>query len=135
MRYVGALGYVRALGGAREPVVYVGGYGGVEDEDNEAFQEFGYTLYGGRVGGSFELYARVRAFASVSIEQRDFDGEDPIFLVTRDDTQIIATTGLEYVPAEAWRVRPNISYINSDSNIPLSDYDRLIAGVDVTWRF
>lgn len=135
MRYVGSAGYLLAIGGKREPVVYAGLYGGTEDEDREGFPQFGHDLYGGRIGGSLELCARVRGFASLSFEQRDYGGDDPIFLRTRDDTQFIVSTGVEYAASENWSVRPALSYTNNDSNIPINDYDRIIAGIDVTMRF
>jgi outer membrane protein len=134
-RYVASAGYLRALGDKRETVLYGGIYGGVEDEDNNNFQQFGHALYGGRIGGSLELWTRVRGFMSVAFEQRDYDGDDPIFLRTRDDTQFIISGGVEYTPAERWQVRPSISYTNTDSNIVINDYDRIVAGLDVTMRF
>jgi tetratricopeptide (TPR) repeat protein len=135
MRYVGALGYLIAIGGKREPVLYAGAYGGVEEEDRNAFQQFGHDLFGGRIGGSLELCARTRGFASASFEQRDYHGDDPIFLRTRDDTQYMLTGGVEFTPEENWQVKPYVSYTNTDSNIPINDYDRVIGGVDLTMRF
>jgi hypothetical protein len=135
MRYVGAAGYLHAIAGKREPVIFAGIYGGTEDEDDEDFAQFGHDLYGGRIGGSIEVCARTRGYASFSFEQRDYGGDDPIFLRTRDDTQLIVSTGLEFAASENWMVRPNVSYTNNDSNIPINDYDRIVAGVDVTMRF
>ena len=135
MRYVGAAGYLLAIGGKREPVVFAGAYGGTEDEDDGDFPQFGHDLYGARIGGSLELFTRTRGYASVSFEQRDYHGDDPIFLRTRDDTQFIVSTGVEFAASETWFVRPNVSYTNNDSNLPINDYDRIVAGVDVTMRF
>lgn len=135
IRYVGSAGYVRALGGKREPIIYAGVYGGTEDEQKNQFQQFGHELYGGRFGGSIEVRSRLRAFASFSWEERDYGGLDTIFQRQRDDTQMIASGGLEYAPGETWRVRPNISYTRNDSNIPINDYDRVVVGVNVTMRF
>jgi hypothetical protein len=135
MRYVGSLAYLRAIGGKREPVIYAGVYGGVEDEDRNAFQQFGHDLYGARLGGSLELYPRVRGFASAAFEQRDYHGDDAIFLRTRDDTQFMISGGLEYAVKENWQLRPNVNYTNVDSNIPVNDFDRIVAGIDLTMRF
>lgn len=135
VRTVASMGYLRAIGGKREPVIYAGVYGGVENENRDNFQQFGYSLYGGRLGGSLELAPRIRGFASVSFEQRDYDGDDPIFLRTRDDTQFNITGGFDYALSKDWTVRPNVTYTNSDSNITINDYDRVIGGIDVTFRF
>lgn len=134
-RYVGSTGFLRALGNKREAVIYAGVYGGVEEEDDNDFQQFGHDLYGARIGGSMELYTRVRGFTSVAFEQRNYHGDDAVFLRTRDDTQFIVTGGVEYMPDERWVVRPNVSYTNNDSNIVINDFDRIVAGIDVTMRF
>jgi outer membrane protein len=135
VRYVGSLGFLRAIGGKREPVIYAGAYGGVEEEDRNRFGQFGHDLYGARIGGSLELCERTRGFASASFEQRDYHGDDPIFLRTRDDTQYMLTGGVEYALRENLQLKPYVSYTNADSNIPINDFDRVIGGVDLTMRF
>lgn len=134
-RWVGSTSYLRVLPGKYEPLVYAGAYGGFEDENRNAFQQFGHDLYGGRAGGSLAVFPRTRMFASVSFEQRDYHGDDPIFLRTRDDTQFTVTGGFEIKLANQWFLRPNVNYISNDSNIPINDYDRVIAGFDVSLRF
>lgn len=134
-RYVISAGYIRALDRPSQPYIYAGVYGGVEDEKNSAFPQFGHDLYGGRIGGSLEVMTRTRAFANFAVEQRDYNGPDTIFLTTRDDTQIIASAGLEYGIRQNWKVVPEISYINNDSNIPLSDFDRIVASLRVRYTF
>lgn len=134
-RFVGSVGYIKAFDHARQPLLFAGAYGGVEDEHNEAFPQFGHTLYGGRIGGSFQLKERTRAFGSVAVEQRDYNGPDTIFLTTRDDTQLIVSAGVEYEVIPDWRIVPEVSYINNDSNIPLNDYDRWVTGVRVRFTF
>ena len=134
-RYVGSAGYLRSGIGPREGVISAAFYGGTEDEEDSDFPNFGHDLYGGRIGGSLAVIARLRAFASFAFEQRDYNGDDPIFLKTRDDLQLIATGGVRFTPHPNWEVRPNISYTRNDSNIPIFDYDRYVAGVDVSLRF
>lgn len=134
-RYVTSASYLRALPGKHEPVVYAGVYGGVEQENHGTRPQFGHDLYGGRIGGSIELMPKLRGFTSVSIEQRDYHGPDPIFQRTRDDTQYIVSGGVEYKICEDWLLRPNVSYTANNSNIPLNDYDRVVVGIDVTMQF
>ncbi len=135
MRYVASAGYVHAFAGKREPLMYIGVYGGTEAEERNQFAQFGHELYGGRIGGSLELAPKLRGYASFSVEERDYGGQDAIFLRQRDDTQIIASAGFEYAFKERWSLRPNMSYTNNDSNIPISDYDRIVAGIDLSLRF
>ncbi len=134
-RYVTSASYLRALPGKLEPLVYVGIYGGVEDEVNGSLPQFGHDLYGGRIGGSIGLMPHLRGFLSLSMEQRDFHGRDPIFLRTRDDTQYIVSGGAEYKFCENWLLRPNVSYTANDSNLPINNFDRVVVGVDVTMQF
>ena len=134
-RYVGAASYLIALAGKREPVVYAGIYGGTEDESHSNLPQFGHDLYGGRIGGSIEIMPRARAFSSVSIEQRDYHGPDPIFLRTRDDTQYILSGGVEYRLRENWLLRPTVSYTANDSNITINHYDRVVVSIDATMQF
>ncbi len=134
-RYVTSASYLRAMPGKLEPVIYAGVYGGVEQENHGTRPQFGHDLYGGRLGGSIELMPKVRGFASVSMEQRDYHGPDPVFLRTRDDTQYIVSSGVEYKFCENWMLRPNITYTANNSNIPINDYDRVVVGIDVTMQF
>lgn len=134
-RYVGSVGYIKAFNHPRQPLFFAGAYGGVEDEQNNAFPQFGHDLYGGRVGGSFQIKERLRGFGSVALEQRDYNGPDTIFLTTRDDTQFIANAGIEYEVIPDWRIVPEVTYINNDSNILLNDYDRWVAGVRIRYTF
>jgi len=134
-RYVTSASYLRALPGLHEAVVYAGVYGGVEQENDSSRPQFGHDLYGGRIGGSVELIPKLRGFTSISIEQRDYHGPDPIFQRTRDDTQYIVSGGLEYRFCEAWLARPNVSYTANNSNISLNDYDRVVVGIDVSMQF
>ena len=78
---------------------------------------------------------KVRGFTSVSIEQRDYHGPDPIFQRTRDDTQYIVSGGVEYKFCENWLLRPNVSYTANNSNVAINDYDRVVVGIDVTMQF
>ncbi len=134
-RYVTSASYLLAIPGKREPVVYAGVYGGVEQEDQSTRPQFGHDLYGGRLGGSIELMPQLRGFTSFSMEQRDYHGPDPIFLRTRDDTQYIVSGGVEYKFCENWLLRPNVSYTINNSNIAINDYDRVVVGIDVTMQF
>ena len=134
-RYVFAVGYIKALKMARDPYIFLGAYGGVEDEHNSAFPQFGHDLYGGRIGGNIGLFKQMRAYASLAMEQRDYNGDDTIFLTRRDDTQLIVSTGFEYEIKKSIKIAPEISYVNNDSNIPLSDYNRIVGSLRLRYTF
>ena len=134
-RYVTSANYLRALPTKRETVIYAGFYGGVEQENDSSRPQFGHDVYGGRLGGSIELMPKLRGFASVSIEQRDYHGPDPVFLRTRDDTQYNITGGALYKFCENWLLRPNVTYTANNSNVPINDFDRVVVGIDITMQF
>ncbi len=134
-RYTFAAGYIRALRHARRPVIYGSVYGGMEDENDKAFPQFGHDFYGGSIGGSLQILGNARAFANFALEHRDYNGPDALFFTVRDDTQFIVTTGIEFELVHGWKIIPEVSYINNDSNIVLSDYDRVVAGVRARFSF
>ena len=134
-RTVAGLGYARALEGDRKPVVFVGGYAGEERERASGVPHLGHRLLGLRLGGQLSLRENLTLFASGSVEQRDYGGPDPLFLVTRDDTQSDLRAGLNYVPAKLWTVTPQISYTRNKSNVPINDFKRTVIFVTLRRDF
>lgn len=134
-RTVAGVGYARALEGDRKPVVFVGGYAGEERERASGVPHLGHRLWGLRLGGQLSLTADITLFASGSVEQRDYGGPDPLFLVTRDDIQSDLRIGLNYVPAKFWTVTPQISYTHNKSNVAINDFKRTVAFITLRRDF
>jgi len=134
-RYVASLGWAGLLPGERAPSVFLGVYGGIEDENEDRFPQFGHDFYGARAGGSISLLPRLRTFGSLGIEERNYGGRDTIFDVQRDDTQYNLSAGFVYQLFTNWQVRPNMTFTRNESNVPINDYTRVIGGIDVTARF
>ena len=137
-RYLFSVSYIRALSGPGQAIVFAGAYGGLEDEQNNLFPQFGREFYGGRFGMSTRIMSispNLRGFVNLNVEQREYNGPHSFFLVDQNDTQLIATVGMEYELFEDWSVIPEVNIINNDSNVPVSDFDRIIAGVRVRFRF
>ncbi len=139
-RYVVSLGYVRALRYSTDPIFYATVYGGVEDDtlNSVGSRQFAHDLYGARIGDSSQLpsiHRNVRGFVNLTVEQREYHGQSTFFFVDRNDTQFIASFGLEWDVLEDWRVIPEVTIIKNDSNIVLNEYDRVVAGVRVRYSF
>ncbi len=134
-RYVLGGAYARSLGGEYSPVVFMGAYAGdeVEREPNVSF--LGHKLYGIRAGGEMKINPQATLFGTASLEQRDYGGTDPLFLVTRDDTQADLRIGLSYVPMPSWTITPQLSYTDNDSNIVVNAYSRTVVSVVVRRDF
>lgn len=118
----------------RQPVVYLGLYGGQEDPDNAAFKRFGQQFAGLRAGGSVFVSTRAQVSASLSAEDRQFDAEDPTFLATREDTQYDLNLGLGYRLGRHLSIRPNVSFTRNDSNVVINDFKRHTLNVDIRYE-
>ncbi|MCC2638522.1 MAG: hypothetical protein K0Q68_2241 [Moraxellaceae bacterium] len=131
-RFTLGTGYSRGLDLSRATTVYAGLYGGQEDSATPGIG-LGQDFFGLRLGGNVTLQSRLALTASLSIEQRTFDGISPLFLVEREDTGTDLTLGAVYKLGERASLRPAYTYSNSDSNTVLSDYDRHVVTLDLRY--
>ena len=127
--------YARALGGEYTPVVYAGGFAGEEKERRNNVPYLGHKPYGLRAGGEMKINPKSTLFGSVNIEWRDYNGQDPLFLVTRKDTQADLSLGVGYVPVKRWKITPSLSYTRNRSNVVISDYTRAVYSIAVRRDF
>lgn len=134
-RYILGAAYARALGGEYTPVVYVGGYVGQERERGFNVPYLGHNPYGLRAGGEMKINPKSTLFGSLSVESRKYGGQDPLFLVTRKDTQSDLRVGLSYIPVQQWTITPSLSYTRNSSNIVISDYNRAVCSITVRRDF
>jgi outer membrane protein len=125
-RAVAGVAYARALGGSRQPVIFLGAYVGDEKEKAPGVPQLGDQFWGLRVGGQF---------VGASYEERRYGGPDPLFLVTRTDNQYDLRLGVTYMPAKLWTVTPQVAYTRNDSNIVINQFDRVQALVTLRRDF
>jgi tetratricopeptide (TPR) repeat protein len=129
-RYIVGLGYAHAFRW-REASAYAGFYGGIEKERESEFDYLAHQPMGLRLGGQLALSDRSALFGTASLEWRDYRGEDPFFLKEREDWQYAASVGVHYLLPNRWRVSPQLTWLNNDSNILINDYDRWQAFVSL----
>lgn len=134
-RYVLGGAYARALGGEYTPIVFAGGYVGEESEQKANVPYLGHQLYGVRAGGELKINPQTTLFASASLEERSYGGQDPLFLMGRKDTQTDLRVGVSYVPAQYWTITPQLSYTRNDSNVIINEYDRTVLSVTLRRDF
>ena len=120
---------------AFNPTVFGAVYGGTEAELASGAPHLGHDFVGLRAGVQAALSDRLLLSADASYEQRKYDGADPFFLRSRDDRRFGVSIGLRYAAAKSWSIGPRIEYSRSDSNIPLDDYRRTVASVEVRYEF
>ncbi len=116
-------------------LVFAGAYVGTEKQKDSAFPHLGHKLYGVRTGAQREIAQDLSAFGSLSFENRKFGGQDPLFLVMRNDRQFNLNLGLTWVPAKLWRVIPQLSLTSVKSNVALSDFQRSLFSVTLRRDF
>ena len=115
-------------------LAYAGGYVGTERKRTElpGTDHLGHRLWGLRAGLQKTLNEQVAVFSNFSLEQRNFNADDPLFLTSREDQQANLSLGLYWSPAVQWRVTPALSYTRAKSNIVINDYSK--TSISVTAR-
>lgn len=130
-RYVAGGAFGHGFSGPWEPIAYVSGYIGKEDERSPNVPWLGQDFWGLRIGGQVTVSPRLIGFAAASVERRDYGGTDPFFLVTRHDTQVDLRLGTIVTPwtDARWQVVPSVNYTGNDSNIEIDDYRRWLVQI------
>lgn len=130
-----------AWGTALSPATsaYVGMALGGERADNAAGAEFGYRLTGLRAGAEHALSSQTRLFANLGLEWRKHRANDSVFLSKRSDRQLDLTLGLHHQLAPSsygqWRITPQLSWTNRDSNFNVYEMRRTQVGVTARLDF
>lgn len=128
-RFVGGVGYARALGEQGGFIVYLGVYGGQEREKDEAFPQFGHDLYGARIGAQQLLSEKFSVFVNASAEKRQYGGPDPLFLVEREDEQYAASGGVHFIPRRNLRLTLQAYWTDNQSNVDVNEFDRWLVSL------
>jgi tetratricopeptide (TPR) repeat protein len=124
----------QGIEGWLNPVVYASLYGGQETPDAAGVDHFGQQFVGLRLGGSANVSSSIQLNASVSMESRQYDADDPIFLVTRDDTQIDLNLGMGYRLGKHLSLLPTYTFTSNDSNIVINEFTRHTLSVAIRYE-
>lgn len=114
---------------------YSGVYVGREKQDDIAFPHLGHRLAGLRVGLQMPINLQWGMFATASFENRTYGGPDPLFFVTRKDTQLDLSLGAAWKFSDKWRITPQINYNRSNSNIIVNDSSKTSFSVAARYEF
>ena len=115
--------------------IYGGIGGGKEETRRSGADQLSYLFVNAQLGGEWSLGDKAAVIAGASVEHRNYDSRDPLFLQGRNDTQYDASLGLRYRFTDTISIRPRVTYTRNDSNIGLYDYDRWTASVGVRLSF
>jgi outer membrane protein len=116
-------------------VWYAGGYAGRESQKDAAFPQFGHRLMGLRGGLQMPIAPQWSLFAALGYENRRYNGPDLLFLTTRKDTQLDLSIGAAWRITDKWRITPQLSFNNSDSNIVINDSSKQVFSVTARYEF
>ena len=127
-RFAASLGYAgklvfATLGGGREVTV----------RDTARHQSFGFG--NAALAAELPVGRGAAIVAGLTLEHRDYDLRDPLFLASRRDTQVDATLGLRFAIAKGLSIRPRITWTRNASNFALYDYNRFTASVGMRAEF
>lgn len=118
-----------------DKTIYGGIGGGKEETRRAGADQLSYAFANAQLGGEWQLGDKASLIAGASVEHRNYDSRDPLFLKGRKDTQYDASLGLRYRFTDAISLRPRVTYTRNDSNIGLYDYDRWTASVGARLSF
>jgi hypothetical protein len=127
--------YSSILPGDYAPTGFIGGFGGVEEPDDSGFDYLKYRFAGVRMGGQLRFNQQTSLFGFFNYERRNYDADDPLFGVQREDNHYGIRVGGDYAFARQWTVTPAVDYMRSDSNISIYTYDRWILSTTVRVDF
>lgn len=94
-------------------------------EDDVTGRPDGSALIGGsRLFVQTTVGEKVGLFATAGATRTKYDNISAPFLVERADWLYDVTLGLNWQMTDKWSVRPQLSYMKNESNIPLYNFDR-----------
>lgn len=134
-RYVVGGGWIHLFEGDKSPILFVSPYIGEEETNRRVGDFLSFYMVGLRVGGQLTFTPKWVGYVNLAYEKRDYDAQDPIFLKARDDDQYEFTIGARFIPIKDWLIKPQISYIDNQSNINLNEYDRTVLSINFRHDF
>jgi hypothetical protein len=88
-----------------------------------------------RLGGQLAIGRGWGFGATAAYEERRYGGPEPIFLETRKDRQSDLSAEVSYLLRAHTTVLARIAYTDNRSNLPLTRFDRSVAGISVRFGF
>lgn len=128
----GGIGWTHVMDRKGEPVVYAGVFGG-NDNQLGSREDIGRDFVGVRLGGQLAISNKNTIYSNINYQYSRYGAKDPLFLTRRDDDFVSISLGMVHSFSKDLSIRPDLSYINNDSSLPINDYDRWI--VSATFRY
>lgn len=116
-------------------LMYGSFYAGRERPTNSSYPFLGHEVYGIRLGTQMTIDDKWSVILGLGFEHRNYGGNDPLFLMARQDRQTDGLVGLIYAIDRSWSVRTMLSAIDNASNLPLNRFTRNEAQVSLRKEF
>lgn len=124
----------RVLGESTSTLAIANVYAG-DEVPREDVPQLRHRIRGARATLAASLPAGWRGTASLSWEQREFAGEEPLFGTVRRDRQTEIRIGAERRLARNWTIHPQVVHTRNASTLAPNDYRRLQASVTARYAF
>lgn len=133
-RQVAGATAAHALEGDGAPLLVASIYAGRERPDAD-LPQLEHDILGLRGVFSIGVSPRVRAWAAVAWEARDFAGPEPLFDAVREDRQTEVELGASIAVNRSWVVKPRLVHIRNASSLAPNDFRRTQALVSAQYSF
>ncbi len=134
-RYIGGLGIGHAPGGRGSPMLFASVYGGVETAQTAGADFVGRQQVGVRLGGEYTFDTRTVAFLAFDYAHSRYHGVEPLFLRTREEDFFSVVFGARQPLAQGISLRPQIGWAANRANLPLFDFKRWEATLNLRSDF
>ena len=134
------MGYSHEFTASMAPVLFVNAQLGNEDAKSDSLQAKANTsrnIASLRLGMAISISPQFVTQLALGAQGSNYKGEQltvPVG-VKRKDTYYTADLNLFWLLNRDWRVDTRISYSDNTSNVPIREYDRLLASVNVNYNF
>jgi outer membrane protein len=85
--------------------------------------------FGARLAAQAQIRDWLNAYATLGYQVSDYSQSNLVFRTTREETQWNSAFGLNFLATPTFIIRPGVTWLNQDSNIPLYEYDRYTVSV------
>ena len=130
----GGVGWTHVMDRKGNPVITAGVFGGNDNELRNSRKDLGRDFVGVRVGGQMTLSSKNVLYGNVNYQHSRYGARDPLFLTRRDDDFVSMSLGVVHTFNKDLTVRPDLSYINNDSSLPINDFDRWLLSVNFRYN-
>lgn len=131
--YQGAIGWLHASADGRA-AAGLSLLAGVENATNGRL-DGDKPFVGARITLQAAFSEQIGAFFLGGVQRGKYSQVNATFAITREDTLYDVTAGVIWSFAKGWSLRPQVVYYKNKSNLPLFEYDRTDASINLRVDF